>query len=446
LKHLSHSNPEKYNWGDVVETMSVWERMKVELGNDPLTEKIYRTQSLKVIPGILKRQRMGIRINRERVEEAKLFYSLELKRAAQLARAHAGYPLNIGSEKQLKQYLYGIEGFKVKKLLGKATVNDEAIAALRNSVLPFDSDTELEEPLTSTEALLRCGEGAHPVLEGRVVYIGARQILTHFLAPMSGERFYPNISIHAQASGRWSIPPLTQMPKSLRDIIIPDEGMCWITWDWKSIEPRLLAVISNDIPSLEAFERGEDVYSLAAEEAFGWPSPVEDFKRLFTKRFVLRLNYGGNAYGAGSIPGAKTLGLTPQTLVQASQRYLQAHPALSEWRGGVSSVAMTKRETRTFMGRRRRLLNPSLGAVERAAFNHPMQGGVVDIANTTFLEIYENLPWSNFVYSMHDFQAWEVSVEKKEESFELIKEIVCKEWNIGGVKMRFPADFKIIGG
>jgi hypothetical protein len=71
-----------------------------------------------------------------------------------------------------------------------------------------------------------------------------------------------------------------------------------------------------------------------------------------------------------------------------------------------------------------------------------MQGGVVDIFNTTFIQITEELPWLRWVYGMHDSQNWACPVDRARESAVLLHRIVTQEWDIAGVKTRFPASFK----
>ena len=452
MKHLSASDPSLYNWGDVVDTICVHEGLQSEFRRDNLSKCVYETQSLPLIPILLKRMKLGIRVNKARVEPAIKQYKSLTDEALLLARAYAGWPINIGSDDQLKSYLYDYLGLPIQKNKDtkKATTDGDAIATLRQIVGPEpDLEDEEKNGLSTSAGRRRVDQGANGVLESRVIYAAARQVLSHYLTPLSRrgetvERIYPDFKIHAQASGRWSItdPPLAQLPEDLRDIIIPDEGMAWIAYDWDQIELRLLAALANDTPYLEAFKRNEDVHTLNARAIFDDQTiDKKDPRRVFAKRFVYRLNYGGEPRGAGNIPGAKQLGLVGARLVDASNRYLAAHPAMARWREQVAQEVRSTGVSRTFMGRRRRFLGDSMSAL-REAYNHPMQGGVADILNTTTIQIAKALPYATLVYTMHDAATWEVPADKVINASIVIDRIVTQEWSIGNLKVSIPAKMK----
>ena len=471
MKHLSVSNPQLYNWGDVLDTMSTWQGVERELKQDPLSEAVYREQSLPLVPILLRRARKGIRVDSGAVTKAVDDLEMRQDWASGVAAAAVGRTFNIGSEKQLKHFFYEERGYPVQTDKDKkVSIGSDAVARLRQHVGPApDLEYEAKEGLDLALAEARIEEGADPVLEARVVYAAAKQELTHFLDPLRGkERVYPSVKIHAQASGRWSItdPPLQQFPSYLQDLLIPDEGEAWIGWDWDQIELRLLAALAQDEPYLRAFLANEDVHTLNACDIFGLPRPPsaleadltgpvcaawreqvswlgkDDLRRTFAKRFVYRLNYGGDPRMAGDIPGARALGLTPGKLVDASRRYLGAHPAMAAWRVQAATEAQTTRVSRTFMGRRRRLLGDGKGVI-REAYNHPMQGGVADILNLCTIRIAEKLGKAGMlVYTVHDSAWWAVKDSMVEEAKGIIYGIITAPWRIGGVEVTFPAKFK----
>ena len=469
MKHLSSTDPKMYNWGDVVDTISVWQGVSQELQQDRLSQAVYTDQSLPLVPILLRRARKGIRVDKAAV--AKASDDLEVRQiwAAGVAAAVVGRPFKLGSEKQLKAFFYQERGYPVQKdKHKKISIGGDSVARLRQVVGPApDLDWESKEGLDVRTALQRIEEGADPVLEARVIYADAKQELTHFLGPLRGaDRIYPSIKIHAQASGRWSItePPLQQFPSYLQGLLIPDDGEVWIGWDWDQIELRLLAALANDEPYLQAFRDNHDVHTANACDIFGlskppdlgdpsadpinapWRTSVgwagkEDIRRTFAKRFVYRLNYGGDPRMAGDIPGAKQLGLTGPKLVEASRRYLAAHPAMAAWRTQTAMMAQSTHVSRTFMGRRRRLLGDGRSAV-REAYNHPMQGGCADILNITTIDIARKLPYACLVYTVHDSAWWAVPEQHEAEAVQVIAETISKNWNVGGVDVYFPAKLK----
>ena len=485
-KHLSTKDPLTYNWGDVCDTDHAWLHLRDELKADPPSERIYRDQSLRVLPGLLRAKKRGIRVNRARVESAAVDLEREKSGAQALATAWTGWPIKLGSvggEGQVAQYLYSAQGMPVQHKRGaryrkekKVTVDADAIAVLRAQREPVpDFEAEERNGLSLADAIDRCLRGADPVLEARVVYASATQLLSHYIAPAQDAltrdgRFYPEFLIHAQANARWSTnnPPLAQLPNDYRDIIMPDDGHTWLGWDWDQIELWINALLTNDTPTLDAFANGWDVHTLNMCDCFGYPYPPnrvqpwaqpenaawiaalnfqgkDDPRRVFAKRFVYRLDYGGDPENAGDIPGAQTLGFIGPAgkikLVQASQRYLAAHPAKAEARRILAHTASTTSIVRTFRGRRRRLLGDGAKKI-RDAFDQPMQAGVADWFNETFVMITEQLPWLDWMYGMHDSQWWQCQNDRVEETWPLYKLIVERPLTINGRTVVFPATFK----
>ena len=78
----------------------------------------------------------------------------------------------------------------------------------------------------------------------------------------------------------------------------------------------------------------------------------------------------------------------------------------------------------------------------REAYNHPMQGGVADILNTTTIQIAKALPYATLVYTMHDAATWEVPADKVINASIVIDRIVTQEWSIGNLKVSIPAKMK----
>jgi DNA polymerase I len=445
LKHLNETDPLMYNFGDVLATIDVWEGLKVELDKDPLSKRVYLDQSLKLIPIIDYRHEKGIKVNGPRVEQASQDYQAKLDQSQLRAWAYCGWPINLGSPKQLAHWLYEVEGLPVQKNKDtrKPTVDDDAIMALRGKA---------ED---------------HGLIEARIEFAEARQADSHYIQPLQGrDRIHPEILIHAQASGRHSTnnPPLAQLPGDLRDIIEPDRDAHWFGWDWDQIELRILAALAGDEPLLQAFRNKWDIHTINFCDIFAQPYPPnlqdphnspecqawrdtlkwegkDDKRRRFAKVFVYRLHYRGDPRTATDIPGAKGMGLDGSALVRGSVRYLSRHPAIKAYWDKCDKLALTTRQSRTFLGRRRVLLGDGKGLL-REASNHPMQGAVSDIYNLTIVAIQEACPEAHFVYGMHDSQWWEIPQARWDEYVPRIKDIVEKDYMVQGKSVRFPASFK----
>lgn len=271
LKHLAKTDILLYHWGDMIDLVWIWEALKEEFKHDPQAEQKYRQQNLKLIPILLDTEARGIRLNQRRIDAALPTYQQHVDCASQLAAAYAGYPLNLGSTKQVLAHLT-YEGVKTK------TIDKDAIAALRNHWLPFDADREEKEGFSQTYIQERVAQGAHPLLELRVMYAQAKQVMSHYLEPLRGrERCYPQINIHTQAGGRHSTtkPALATLPNDLRDILIPDLGQVWIGWDWDQQEPRIQRAESQSRILGAAFDAGVDIHTTFVCDLYGWAYPTD---------------------------------------------------------------------------------------------------------------------------------------------------------------------------
>ena len=469
-KHLRDVDVILYNQGDVLDTISTWEALLGEFARDPASKTIYEEQSLKLLPIVWEAKLHGLRVNTERVEAAHTDYTARRDVAQRMAWAWCGWPINLASNPQLSWYLYQYRQYPLQldKDTKRPTIDGDAIATLRQHVGPYyDPDAEERHPLGVDDGLARIARGADPVLEARVIFAASAQIVSHYLAPLlHADRIYANQRPDAQATGRWSTtePPLAQLPDDLRDIVVPDPGYDLIGFDFDQIELRLQAVEAGDADLLGVFERGEDVHTMNTCDIFGLPRPPtlkdphkspacaawreavhwegkDDPRRVFSKRFVYRNNYGGDPAMAGDIPGAKQLGLDGPKLVAASNRYLARHPAIARYWGGIRRQVAAKREIRSFLGRRRRLLGKTAKAI-RAAYDHPMQGGCTDVFNLTCIAIKERWPFLIWAWGMHDSQYWLCPKSKTAEVMQELPAIVEREWVINGRTIRFTAAYK----
>lgn len=451
LKHLAKEDPLAYHQGDLLATLDVWTALYDEVRADPATWQIYETQSLPLIPILLEAERVGIRVNRPRVEPELEQTRAQRERASILAQAYMGYPFNIGSNAQLQRVLYQDEGFTVRKHKDtkKPTINADAVAALRAGIDPApDPDTETTEGLTWESAVERLEHGAHPLLEARVLYADALQVESHYLRPFheaKDGRVYPRYAIHTQETGRWSItdPPLQQLPKDLRDCILPDEGEAWISWDWSGIEEVLLGALSGETTILEAVRDGRDLHAAQAFAIFGPKATGREDYRTFTKRFKYRLYYLGDPRSAANIPGARALGLGGPHLATLARSLLSTMPRLAQYRDRITASLARKPRMRTFMGRLRMALGSRGAAAVRELWNHQFQGGVADILNTTVIAIKQQCPWTRLVYTAHDAGTFAVPVARLDESVREITQVVCRPIDVNSRTVEFPAKFTL---
>jgi hypothetical protein len=289
------------------------------------------------------------------------------------------------------------------------------------------------------------------------------------------ERIFPQIQLHVQASGRHSTvdPPLAQLPEDLRKIVLPEVGMIEWGYDWDQQELRIIAAEANDLPLLEAFDKGYDVHTMSLCDIFIIPYPRDlvnpfsgeadgqwrddyafrgkvDVRRTFSKRFIYRLLYGARPDTCTDITGVRQLNLDVRGLVVASENWLNAHPAIRRYQAKCAEIARSRGMIHTFMGRRRTLIETGDEAA-RQAMNHPMQGGSTDIYEEVIYAITEKFyPSLRFRWGMHDSHKWDMGVgpfrHDEETGFTLLNAaaaIVEQSRFINGHSVKFPATYSI---
>jgi hypothetical protein len=144
---------------------------------------------LKLTKHIYTRESEGLRVNKARVEPAIQMYQAKIDEAERLAKAYCGWDINLGSNTQLGYWLYDVEQLKSQRSKNKKTkaarsVDKDAVASLRAAVLPFDGDYEANNSITEEYVTQRLQDGAHPLLEARVLFSEAEQVMGHYLKPL----------------------------------------------------------------------------------------------------------------------------------------------------------------------------------------------------------------------------------------------------------------------
>lgn len=467
LKHLAKTDILLYHWGDMIDLVWIWEALKEEFRHDPKAETKYREQNLKLIPILLNTEARGIKLNQRRIESALPAYQRGIDTAMQLAQAYAGYPLNLGSTKQVLAHLT-LEGIVTK------TIDKDTVATLRNQWCPFDADREEQEGFSQAYIQERCAQGAHPLLELRVMYAQNKQVISHYLEPLRGhERCHPQINIHTQAGGRHSTtnPPLATLPNDLRNILVPDPGQVWIGWDWDQQEPRIYRAESKSKVLGDAFDTGLDIHTQLTCLIYGWEMPhnlcdphnapedqqwreahgwagKDDPRRLLSKGTRYEMAFGGKGDKAAS--KAIRMGVDPKVAKRAAQTLLASDPELAAWFRKIEKEVVSTHIVHSWDGGRRVFYwvdaanKKQVEEMKRQARNFPSQGGGSGLYNLVIVEIAETVPEAKFVYGCHDSQYWSVAEKDWQTILPKIKAIATQSRDINSMKVSFPGSFKVL--
>ncbi|MCA1748676.1 MAG: DNA polymerase I, partial [Sphingomonadales bacterium] len=154
-------------------------------------------------------------------------------------------------------------------------------------------------------------------------------------------------------------------------------GNVLLSADYSQIELRLAAHMA-DVPALrDAFEAGEDIHNMTAQELFG---TVDRETRGRAKTINFAILYGISRWGL-----AGRLEISPDEAQEMIDRYFERFPGINRYITETLTMARETGFTTTLFGRKThfprltsRIQHERQGA-ERAAINAPIQGTSADI-------------------------------------------------------------------
>jgi DNA polymerase-1 len=224
-----------------------------------------------------------------------------------------------------------------------------------------------------------------------------------------------------------NIPIRTEIGRRIRDAFIAEPGHVMLAADYSQIELRLAAHIC-DVPQLkEAFERGEDIHNMTAQELFG---AVNRDTRASAKTINFAILYGISRWGL-----AGRLGVTADEAQATIDRYFERFPGIRAYIGDTLTLARETGFTTTLFGRKThfprlhsKVQHERQGA-ERAAINAPIQGTAADIIKRAMARMgpaleAEGLGKVRMLMQVHDELVFEVPEEEVEPATRIIRAVM----------------------
>ena len=361
-------------------------------------------------------EKIGIAVDRSKLEELRDFFAQEVSRETSAAHAAAGHEFNIGSPKQLQVVLFDeLKLPKTKKIKTGFTTDAESLDWL-------------------------AAKTGHPILAHLLRIRETSKLLTTvdgLLAAIAEDgRIHSTFQQTVAATGRLSstdpnlqnIPVRTEEGRRIRDCFVaakPFTGL--LTADYSQIEMRIMAHLSKDEGLIAAFKSGEDLHSTVGAQVFGVAvKDVDPEMRRQIKAMSYGLAYGLSAYGL-----AAQLNLSPGDAQELMHQYFKRFGGIQDYLKSVVEEAREKGYTETILGRRRYL--PDLSSdnrqrrevAERMALNAPIQGSAADIIKVAMLNVARVLRSDNFqsrlLLQVHDELIFEIAPGEQERLSEVVR-------------------------
>lgn len=313
------------------------------------------------------------------------------------------------------------------------------------------------------------------ILKDLLTYRGTTKLINTYIEALPQQVNKKDNAIHAKfnshgaRTGRYSSnnPNLQNIPSHyneetgkddsrIRQIFVPRPGYVFISSDYSQIEPRILAFRSNDTMMLDAYNNGQDLYSLMASGVYKLPYEecLESYgdegarRRKSMKSVLLGLMYGRQPASIG-----QQLHMNKRESEKFVDNFYLTYPNIKAYIDETIRMGTLLGYVTTLYGRRRRL--PDLNSTneflraeaQRQAVNATIQGSSAEITKKAMLNIYRD-DWLNshdchLLITIHDETITEVPIELKDEAGERIRSLMIQGAELLQTKMPIKCDVEI---
>ncbi|KAB2914146.1 MAG: DNA polymerase I [Hyphomicrobiaceae bacterium] len=407
----------EYAAEDADVTLRLWMVLKPRLIAEHMTT-VYETLERPMVQILADMERTGVKVDKHILTRLTSTFAQRIAQLEEEIYELAGHKFNIGSPKQLGEFLFD----NLKLPGGKKTKTGQ-----------WETRAGLLDDLAAREDL---PEHARKLIN---VMLEWRQLaklkstytdsLPQHINPETG-RIHTSYALASTTTGRLAstdpnlqnIPIRTKEGREIRTAFIAEKGHKLISADYSQIELRVLAHIA-EIPQLKrAFDEGLDIHAMTASEMFGVPikgMPPE------VRRRAKAINFG-IIYGISSFGLAAQLGIPKQEAGEYIATYFKRFPGIRDYMESTKKRAREQGFVETIFGRRVHYpeintKNPSMrGFLERAAINAPIQGSAADIIRRAMIRMpgalqHARLNSTRMLLQVHDelvLEAKEGEVEK----------------------------------
>ncbi len=416
---------------DVDYTIRLKQLFEEELKKNEL-EPVLKTIELPLIPVLVRMERRGIYVDKEKLKEMSHDLTSELKHLEKKIYHAAGEEFNINSPKQLSHILFDKMG----------------IAPPKKTTTGFSTSADVLEELKDKTPLAALLLDYRTLEKLRSTYVDS---LPNEIHPVTG-RIHTNFNQSVAATGRLScqdpnlqnIPVRTPEGKKVRAAFKPQQrGWSFLSADYSQIELRLLAHLSEDPTLIKAFNAGEDIHAFTASLVFDVPlQDVTAEMRHRAKAVNFGILYGQQAFGL-----SQGLGMAYKDAARFIDTYFERYKRVKEFLEFCKESARKTGRVVTLTGRQRPIpeilsKNGALRAAsERLAINTPLQGTAADLIKIGMIDIDAALLKNNLGFMLlqiHD----ELLFEAPDDQIDALgKDVKHRMENI--LKLKVPLEVHI---
>jgi DNA polymerase-1 len=416
----------QYAAEDADVALRLWMVLKPRLAAERMAT-VYETLERPMVRVLADMERTGIKVDKTILSRLTATFAQRITRLEQEIYELAGHKFNLGSAKQLGEFLF--DNLKLPGGRKTRTGQWETRAGL------LDELAAREDLPDHARKLINVMLEWRQLAKLRSTYT---ESLPAHINPDSG-RIHTSYALASTSTGRLSsndpnlqnIPIRTKEGREIRTAFIAEAGHKLISADYSQIELRVLAHVA-EIPQLRrAFAEGLDIHAMTASEMFG--VPVKDMPAEVRRR-AKAINFG-IIYGISAFGLAAQLGIPKQEAGEYIATYFRRFPGIRDYMEATKAQAHQRGFVETIFGRRIHFpeintRNPSTrGNLERAAINAPIQGSAADIIRRAMIRMpaaltAANLGSTHMLLQVHDELVLEATLAEVPEALTTIVRVM----------------------
>ena len=405
----------------------IFERQQKKLEDLPRIREIAEKLDFPMSLVLFKMEKAGVEICPEIFAKMSVEFAGEISKIEKEIFEIAGREFNVASPLQLSKVLFEDLGLPTK--------------GIKKSKNGFSTGQKELDKLREYSPIIEKIEQFREFSKLKSTYVDALPKLAD-----EKNRIHSNFAQDITTTGRLSssnpnlqnIPIRSELGRRIREGFVAKKGNLLVSADYSQFELRLAAVLANDKPLIETFEKDLDIHAKTASEVFG--VPIDEVSK--EQRRVAKIINFSVLYGVGAHNLSGTIGVGFYEAKKYIEEYFNAHKPIRELMDDTLKKAQDEGFVETFFGRRRPM--PDIKSsnfmiremAKRAAQNMPIQGTEADLMKRAMLAVDEKIVKAGLgeqILQIHDSILVEVPAETAENVAEILKqemESVAPELNV----------------
>ena len=394
----------------------IFERQQKKLKDLPRIREIAEKLDFPMSLVLFKMEKAGVEICPEIFAKMSVEFASEISKIEKEIFEIAGQEFNVASPLQLSKVLFEDLGLPTK--------------GIKKSKNGFSTGQKELDKLREYSPIIEKIEQFREFSKLKSTYVDALPKLAD-----EKNRIHSNFAQGVTTTGRLSssnpnlqnIPIRSELGRRIREGFVAKKGNLLVSADYSQFELRLAAVLANDKPLIETFEKDLDIHAKTASEVFG--VPIDEVSK--EQRRIAKIINFSVLYGVGAHNLSGTIGVGFYEAKKYIEEYFNAHKPIRELMDNTLKKAQDEGFVETFFGRRRPM--PDIKSsnfmiremAKRAAQNMPIQGTEADLMKRAMLAVDGKIVKAGLgeqILQIHDSILVEVPAENAENVAEILKQ------------------------